>query len=45
MMITVGKLAFENKVEFKFRKDNIKIEKTMDEVKEIVIKTIEEENK
>ena len=40
MIITVGRRANENIVEFKFRKDNVKEEKGVDEVIDIVTKTV-----
>ena len=43
MIITVGRKANENIVEFKFRKENIKEEKTVEEAVEIVINKVKEE--
>ena len=43
MIITVGRRANENIVEFKFRKENVKMEKTVDEVLETVINKVKEE--
>ena len=43
MIITVGRKANEGIVEFKFRKDNIKSEKTVEEVIEIVTETVRKE--
>ena len=40
MIITVGKKAVEGIVEFKFRKDNVKEEKTIQEAIDIAIDTI-----
>ena len=43
MIITVGRRANENIVEFKFRKENVKMEKTVDEVLKTVINKVKEE--
>lgn len=43
MIITVGKKANEKIVEFKFRKENIKIEKNIDEVIDIVTNKVKTE--
>ena len=43
MIITVGRKASEGIVEFKFRKDNIKEEKGVEEVIDIVTKKVKEE--
>ena len=43
MIITVGRKANEGIVEFKFRKDNVKSEKTVEEVIDIVTETVRKE--
>ena len=43
MQIVVGKKANENIVEFKYRKDNQKIEKKVEEVIKEVIETVNKE--
>ena len=43
MIITVGRKASESVVEFKFRKENVKEEKSVDEVIQIVTEKVREE--